>query len=486
VSDNLDVTKTDEKVKSKKKPKKDRSNVLTKAFKTEVFFEKEDQLIIDGQSKICNWIYNEVLHTCITDYNENENKLKLTSGYNTRDYFINQIKPNNTFTKSVYGMVGECAALRVKTSFKQFFERGNVGFPKYNSWKENWFSLEYTKPRSQGIKINDKNITFTLGKDLNGKQMYVTGVLKDAVKYEKYSLNTVTLVKEGKQYFVCFSCDLPKRKEITENQQRWCSIDPNHKNMFVMLDYKMNTVEFSVIQGIKELDKEIDKVQGKLALCRKQTVKKIYKNKVYVETKITYESKRYTKLNKTLKKLRRKRQEQIKQMLYTIANFLCKNYDYIMIGDYTPTNEVAKYKNQKRSMLNQTFIGKFRTILKHVATKSYKKCVVIDEKHTTATCSCCGRYEKKDPTVRVFTCPDCKNTIGRDINSCINIAKKGGIALNLSGTDYLTLKDVKYTISVHRRVYANELKKLLMYMNMETTSCGNEVGISSLNTIKQV
>lgn len=445
--------------------KKDRTNILTRSFKVEVTFSESDALILDGQSKICNWVYNQVLEACINDYKNNENKLKLTCGYNSRDYFVDIIKPLNTFTKSVYAMVTAESASRVKQSFKQYFERNCKGFPKFKSWKEQWFSLNYEKPNSQGVVINDKQITFTLGKDENGKQMHVTGTLNNKIKYKEFKLNTIVLkkqrLKSGDKFFISFSCDITKKRKETEDTIKWCSIDPNHKNMFVMLDHNLNSVEFSTIQGIKQIDKEIDKVISKIDRCRKLSIKKITDEKGnYVETKITPASNRHKMLSKVLDGLRNKRREQIKQMLYTISHFLCKNYDYILIGDYTPTVDVADTKNKTRSMLNQTFIGKFRQILKEVCSKSYKTCKVIDEKGTTATCSHCGDYKHKDPSIREFTCQKCGITFNRDINSCINIAKKGGKTLNLSGTDYLTLNKVKYNVLVNRRVYVNELKKL--------------------------
>ena len=36
--------------------------------KVEILFEKEDELILDGQSKICNWLYNKLLDICKKDY----------------------------------------------------------------------------------------------------------------------------------------------------------------------------------------------------------------------------------------------------------------------------------------------------------------------------------------------------------------------------------------------------------------------------------
>lgn len=466
--------------------KKDISNILTQAFKVGVTFSKSDELILDGQSKIANWIYNQVLEKTIDDYKNNNNLLKLTSGYNGRNYMVNNIKPVNKFIESVYCSVYKNAALRVKKSFKQFFERGNFGYPKFNSWKENWFSLEYDQPNTQGIKIDGNKITFTLGKDQDGKRLYVTGKLDSIIKYKDYVLNTVILTKEkfksGDKFFISFSCDL-KKKEIPVNKDRWCSIDPNHKNMFVATDYKLNTMEFSTIQGIKDIDKEIDKVKSKRDVCRKMKIKKIKDNNgEYIKTDIIKESKRYKLLSKTIDKLNNKRREQIKQILYSIAHFLCKNYNYIMIGDYTPSIDVAKEKNMRRPMLNQTFIGKFRNILKHVCLKSHVNFIIINEKDTTAKCSRCGNYEKKGPEVRDFICPVCVTHFNRDINSDLNIAFKGGVNLNLSGTDYLTLNKVKYNVLVNRRSYSNELRTLSSHIN--TAKRSSDVGKSSLFIFK--
>lgn len=470
--------------------KKDRSNVLTRTFKTEVTFTENDSYILDDQSRKLNWAYNQMLECTINDYKYNDNKLKLYSGYNGRNYFKKNIKPKNNFLNTLYSMVLDASVMRVKKSFKQFFERGCVGYPKYKSWKEKWFSLEYEAPNTQGIKIDGKNITFSLGKDVNKKQMYVTGILSKNIKYKNYKLNTVTLTKErhksGDKFFVSFSCDIPKKKNIdsvnSSNKVKWCSIDPNHKNMFVMLDYKLNSVEFSNIKGIKEIDKELDKLESKRSACRKLKAKVIKNDDgVFQRIDITNSSKRYKLLSKAIDKLRNKKREQIKQMLYFIANFLCKNYNYIIIGDYTPDNKVADVKNKRRSMLNQSFIGKFRRILKEVCLKSSVRFEIINEKNTTSDCSHCGNRKYKDPSVRVFTCPICGYTVNRDINSCINIAIKGGIVLNLSGTDYLTLNKVKYNVVVNRRVYIKEIRLLMTHI--KTTESGIEVGKFDLNSI---
>jgi putative transposase len=68
------------------------------------------------------------------------------------------------------------------------------------------------------------------------------------------------------------------------------------------------------------------------------------------------------RLNKTLNGLYEKRREQTKQFLGTVANYLYKEYDAVIIGDYVPSTDTAKYDNMHRSMLNQEHIGKFRKV----------------------------------------------------------------------------------------------------------------------------
>ncbi len=113
--------------------------------------------------------------------------------------------------------------------------------------------------------------------------------------------------------------------------------------------------------------------------------------------------------------------------MYALANDLAQRYDYVAIGDYTPSTDTAVYDNMHRSMLNQEVIGQFRDILLWVFQRSNKQGSVIDETGTTKTCCICGYEEKKDPGVRSFICVGCGTNLSRDINSAVNIAIKDNL-----------------------------------------------------------
>ena len=113
--------------------------------------------------------------------------------------------------------------------------------------------------------------------------------------------------------------------------------------------------------------------------------------------------------------------------MYSISHFIAKNYDKVIIGDYTPTKSVENITKLNRSVVNQSHIGEFRSILNWVMTKSHKTFVKVSEKYTTQTCCVCGEKEKKTVDIREFTCKKCNTFILRDVNSAINIAKKDGL-----------------------------------------------------------
>ena len=109
--------------------------------KVEVIFSKEDAKVLDGQSKICNWLYNKLLEISINDYSENNNESILLHGRNLRD-LVPLLKKEYNFLNTVYSSPLKNVALRLKEAYTRFFDNSN-GFPRYKAWKDNWFSLFY-------------------------------------------------------------------------------------------------------------------------------------------------------------------------------------------------------------------------------------------------------------------------------------------------------------------------------------------------------
>lgn len=390
------------------------------AKKIEVQFDDKDTNILEGQSKICNWLYNQLLQATIEDY-KNGNERKLLSGRNLRNY-ATKMKSDNRFLYSVHSSPIKNTAIRLKESYEKFFKK-NCCYPNFRSFKRKWFSLFYDES-NKGFKLLDnRNLRISLGKNELNKQVYVKGYLTESFKLKNNErIKNFRLCKQqGNKFYSIFTIekeDLPK-KEV----KSWIAIDQNHKNLFVGIDNEGTTIEFEKLYQTKYFDKLIDEIKSKRDLCKKKNKLKHTKH----GSKYYLPSKRYVKLSKTLDKLYHKRREQIKLIMYSISNYIAKNYDKAIIGDYTPTLEVANEKNMHRGMLNQSLIGMFRKILSWTMEKSNKTCIVVNEKDTTKTCCICGDLEKKDPSIREFTCKKCNTTILRDVNSAINIARKDNL-----------------------------------------------------------
>ena len=91
-------------------------NIMIFNRKIEVIFTKEDELILDGQSKICNWLYNHLLEMTIKDYKENNNDKKLLTGRNLRNQ-VPILKQEFIFLNSVHSSPLKNTAIRLKVSF---------------------------------------------------------------------------------------------------------------------------------------------------------------------------------------------------------------------------------------------------------------------------------------------------------------------------------------------------------------------------------
>lgn len=438
------------------------------ARKIEVTFSKEAEWILDGQSKICNWFYNQLLEACKKDYMEHGNESKLLYGRNLREYGT-KLKETYPFLQTVFSSVLKEPSTRIKLAYEKFF-RGESGYPNYRSFKKKWFSLVFDEPKKGWeVREDGKTVSISLGKiaDLpkeKGKQNpSVIGKLKEKLEVkENELLKTFSLVKQQGKFYGIFTVEkctkeeleykeamrtyrkewnkakkegtiLPKKPMLEEQEieipkeVRWIALDPNHKNFFVGVDYKGESIEFEKLKLIQYWDKVIDELKSKRDKCEKQYRKRKTKQGV----PYTIHSPRWNRLNGALSKAYQKRREQIKTALYTIAHWLYREYDLILIGDYVPTNETAKYQTMKRSMLNQEEIGQFRKILKWVAEKEERYFLEVNEKNTTKECCICGDMEPKGPEVREFICKKCGTKLKRDINSAVNIGKKAGYCLDM-------------------------------------------------------
>jgi putative transposase len=112
---------------------------------------------------------------------------------------------------------------------------------------------------------------------------------------------------------------------------------------------------------------------------------------------------------------------QRKDFHYSVAHFLCANYDLIGF-------EKLNIKGLARTLLAKSILDvawrTFLNILQAVAVRRGKHTQGVDARATSIECFNCEERVVKDLSVRVHNCPNCGVSLDRDLNASLNILKR--------------------------------------------------------------
>lgn len=408
---------------------------VDKVIKLSIEADEQTSQSVDGQSRICNWLYNHLLEKANTlkqEFIQTGNKEASKTLYTERGLrnLIPSLKKEFPFLKSVHSSPLKNTALRLSHAIqthqktKKGKQKGKSGWPKYRAWKAKGFSLFYDEP-NKGFKIQGNTLKISLGADENKKRLYAQFSLKEAHRLNGYQVRSLRIKKEGDRYYALFSVQVAviEKKPIKTS----IALDPNHKNLVYGVDTNGNAIEIAAPHFLKKYDKRLDELKSKRDRCQKKARKVVCTNHKGEPTGKEYfiPSRRWKKYDRTLKRALHKRREQTNTFMYTAAHALCQNYDYIGIGDYTPQGDGITTP-MRRAMNNRSLIGRFKEILLWTATKSGKTFIEYDEKGTTRTCCHCGHVLSDGlcPSIRQWCCPTCQTEHIRDENAARNGLQK--------------------------------------------------------------
>lgn len=408
------------------------SQEATKVIKLQLEAPEENFRSMDGQSKICNWLYNcllEKANALRQEFTQSGNTELARTLYTERGLrnLLPSFKEEFPFLKSVHSSPLKNAALRLSQSIqaRQKSKKGKrkgkeVGWPRFRSWQANWFSLLFDEP-NKGFKVSGNTLQLSLGMGDERKRHSLCFTLKEAQFLKNQQIRNLRIVKQAGIFYAIFTVQvlLVDKKPI----KRIIALDPNHKNMAYGVDTRGHAIEIAPPHWLKPTGKRIDELKSKRDRCDKHAKKVIVTDQQGNPTgkEIQIPSKRWQKYHRTLEKALHKRQEQTKTFVYTLAHKLCQQYDCIGIGDYTPHGN-GETTPMRRAMNNRSLIGRFKEALMWVALKSGKTCIVYDEKGTTRTCHCCEYVNAEGlcPSIRTWECPNCQTFHIRDENAAQN------------------------------------------------------------------
>ena len=395
------------------------------SYKYQIRPTKSQITKLENTFSMCRHLYNWYLKEKIEFY---ENEKISISKY---DQFkkLPQLKIERPHFKFVHSQVLQNVIDRMHVAYKNFFRRvkeaklpaSEYGFPKFKK-RGQWNSITYPQFRSI-----PKNKLITIPKIGDIKMIYHRDLPDNC------QIKTLTIVKEGQKWFVCFS--LIVKKCITElkqtfNNGKFVGIDLGISEFWTTSSNETcgETIEF--FTKLKLLEKKKDKINKKLSKIPKRT-------------------KKYLKFLRILQNCHHKIKCFRNDFLHKQANKLLQMYDLIIFeslnikkmvrrpkkkpnddGSFAPNG--AKEKSKLNKKIHTFSWGIFLEILKYKAKIFGKQIVEVNPFLTSQKCSNCGEIIRKTLSTRTHMCSECGFVANRDHNAAINILRLGIQSLGIS------------------------------------------------------
>ena len=259
-----------------------------------------------------------------------------------------------------------------------------------------------------GWKFIDGNIV-----RLNGITLQYKGM--DDVDFTTLNVKEVRLKKKNDKYML----DMMHEKQIEEPKE----IKTENKVLAIDLGLK------ELVTGVDNLGKVIV-LKNKAARIDKYFAKEIGKVKSKLSKK-QRNSRSWSKLNKTKKRLYRRRNAQVRDTLHIQSRRLADmNYKTIVVGDLSVKKLMSKEGNNKekknvRKSFQETSIGRFMEFLTYKCLARHNEVITLSERWTTQTNCLTGKLFKekvglsdREVWLNETVCID------RDLNAAINIMRR--------------------------------------------------------------
>lgn len=330
--------------------------------------------------------------------------------------------------------------IRARAVFEAF-TRWKTGVTQVKNKTIKFFSLKYKDKKYQDANGWSIDVPKEAIKRIDSRSLYI---YKQKTTKEVFKLredlqidiqHDCKICFDGDAYYLIVPYTKPKIRKDLDNGV--ISLDPGVRTFLTGIDHA-NTIELGINSAttIFKKMKYLDKLMSK---CSKKIDKREKK-----------------KLKKQIKKMRIKIKNLQEELHKKTSSWLCKNYSNIVIPKFGSKNMIKKVdrKIQTKTVRSMSILahGKFLERLHHKAEEYGTNVVVIDEKYTSKTCSCCGNVKTKRFSSKVYQCEKCLLKIDRDRNGAINILKKLFSPIGEDGADRAKMDDIRVEKTSSRRV----------------------------------
>ena len=359
------------------------------AYKFRIYPNEEQKIMIAKTFGCCRFIYNSMLADKIEEYEKNNRMLKITpAGY----------KKANPWLKEVDSLALCNEGLHLDIAFKNFFDRKDMGFPRFKS-KHGSRQSYTTNMVNNNIKLHGNRLTLPKIKNIRI-------VIHRELPADGYRLKSVTVSRESSgDYYASILYEY----ESCENQAE--HIDAEHAEV-LGIDYAMHGLavlsdgtECDYPGFYRQQEARLKREQRRLSHCVKG-------------------SKNYKKQKIRVARCHRRIKNQRKDYLHKLSRKIADTYDAVAVEDID-MKAMSRCLNFGKSVMDNGY-GMFCAMLKYKLERQNKRLIVIDRFFPSSKkCSCCGSIKSNLLlSDRVYEC-ECGNRMNRDYNAALNIRDEG-------------------------------------------------------------
>lgn len=343
-----------------------------RTYKFRIYPNKEQQSKLWHHANKLNWLYNYFLNQKIESYKNEKKNLKR---FDLQKQLL-EMKAKDPELKEIHSQVLQSVCKRLDQSYKDFFKRGNVGFPKFRSCKK-FYGICY--PQS-GYSLSDNvfktkvygNIPFKKHRNIHG------------------NVKIVHVTTKNNKWFLCITTDF--EQNVTANGE--IGIDIGLKNLVVTSDGD----RIKNTRHAKYFDKQISKIQSKTDKKKKG-------------------SRSWKYMTKVKQRLYDAKVRKISDFQHKVSKRLSFKYDTIYAENLSSkAMSEGKWRNLNKALRN----AKLATFLTYLSYKT-NNLILVNPYNTSKICNSCG-YVHQDLKLsdRQIKCK-CGVEYDRDENAAKNV-----------------------------------------------------------------